>query len=280
MTGLLLATDLSPHADRALDRAALLAAGHGNTLHVLHVVARDLRSGPAYDAAVAAAAGQLDRDIAEAGLPAALALVAMVRAGKPEVAIIQAAAEVGCDMVVMAAAHSDLVVQIFRGSVVHRVVREAPSPVLVVRRRARQAYRRIVVAVDLSMPSRRALELALRLLSGPAMAAAEITVVHACAVSSPPNQQMEQRTRIEDMLGGALARHASAGGTAPGRTEIIVAPGVPEQVVAEAVDRQRAELVVAGTMGIGAVANLLLGSTAEALLATLPCDVLAVRAAD
>ena len=71
MTGLLLATDLSPHADRALDRAALLAAGHGNTLHVLHVVARDLRSGPAYEAAVAAASGQLDRDIAEAGLDVA-----------------------------------------------------------------------------------------------------------------------------------------------------------------------------------------------------------------
>ena len=280
MTGLLLATDLSPHADRALDRAAMLAATHGGTLHVLHVVAPDLLSGPGLDRAMQAAAVLLHDDIAEAGLPAELKLVELVRTGEPDDAIVQAAREAGSTMLVLSAPHSDLLVQIFRGSVLHRVVRAAPCPVLVVRRRARRAYRRIVVAVDLSIQSRRALELALRLLPAAAMAEAAFTLVHASAVTAPPAQQTEQRTRIEDMLAATLARLASEGRTAPGQVEVVVATGSPEQVVAEAAARQHAELVVAGTLGMGGVASLLLGSTAEALLAILPCDVLAVRSPD
>jgi universal stress protein E len=51
-------------------------------------------------------------------------------------------------------------------------------------------------------------------------------------------------------------------------------------VLATEAQRRRAELVVVGTLGLTGAANLLLGSTAETLLATLPCDVLAVRGGD
>ena len=278
MSAILLATDLSPHADRALARAALLAMGRGDGLDVLHVVSRDLMSGPQHAAALAQATEVLRDELAEAGLPEGLAVTPLPRGGEVGQAIVQATKEQGSHLVVLAAPHSDLLVQIFRASVLNTVVRHAPCPVLVVRRRARQDYRRIVVAVDLSLPSRRALELALRLLPGAAMAQATLSVVHAQTTSAPPGEAAEQRARVDDMLAASLGRLAAEGRAAPAATEIVVQTGQPLAVVAEAAARSRAELVIVGTMGLTGAANLLLGSTAEALLATLPCDVLAVRA--
>lgn len=277
MSAILLATDLSPHADRAMARAALLAKASGDALDVLHVVSRDLMSGPQYEAALAQATEALRDELAEAGLPDGLAVTPLPRGGEVGGAIVQAAKEQGSRIVVLAAPHSDLLVQIFRASVLHKVVRHAPCPVLVVRRRARQDYRRILVAVDLSQPSRKALELALRLLPNEAMAQVALTVVNARTTASPPTEAAEQRARVDDMLAASLGRLAAEGRAVPASTEIVMEAGAPMAVVAAVAARSKAELVVVGTMGLTGAANLLLGSTAEALLATLPCDVLAVR---
>lgn len=277
MSAILLATDLSPHADRAMARAALLAMGRSDGLDVLHVVSRDLMSGPQHEAAIARATDALRDELSEAGLPDGLFVTPLPRGGEVGQAIVQATKEQLSQLVVLAAPHSDLLVQIFRASVLHTVVRHAPCPVLVVRRRARQDYRRILVAVDLSLPSRKALELALRLLPNEAMAQVSLTVVNARTTVSPASEAVEQRTRVEDMLAASLGRLAADGRAAPAATEIVMEAGAPLAVVAAAASRSRAELVVVGTMGLTGAANLLLGSTAEALLATLPCDVLAVR---
>ncbi len=280
MPSILLATDLSPHADRALARAALMARGDsqgGNGLAVVHVVGKELRTGPALEAALAEAKAYLGEELAEADLPDGLAVTPLTRAGDAGPEIVAAAREAGSRLVVLAAPHADLLVEIFRRSVLHHVVRHAPCPVLVVRRRARQHWRRIVVGVDLSLPSRRALEAALRLLPGEAMAQAELTVVHARLTAMPPAEVAEQRARVEDMLTAALARLAAEGRQAPASAQAVSVPGGPEGVLAAEVRQRRAELAVVGTMGLTGAANLLLGSTAETLLATLPCDVMAVR---
>lgn len=277
MTTILLATDLSPQADRALARAALLAQSRGEGLAVLHAVGQELRTGPAQAAALAAAEGHLADDLAEAGLPAALAVTRLVRAGEAGPAIVAAAKEAGSSLVVLAAPRADLLVEMFRRSVLHHAVRHAPCPVLVVRRRAPAAWRRIVVGVDLSQPSRRALEATLRLLPAAEMAQVALTVVNARVGTLPPSELAEQRARVEDMLTAALARLATEGRPAPGSVETVIGAGTPEAVLLAEAQRRRAELVVVGTLGLTGAANLLLGSTAETLLATLPCDVLAVK---
>ena len=75
----------------------------------------------------------------------------------------------------------------------------------------------------------------------------------------------------------ALARLAAEGRQAPASAVVVTELGTPEAVLAMEVKQRRAELVVVGTLGLTGAASLLLGSTAETLLATLPCDVLAVR---
>jgi len=278
MTAILLATDLSPHADRAMARAAMLAAELGTGLDVLHVFTRDQRAARDHTAALAQTEERLERELAEAGLPEGLAVNRLVRGGEPGPAIVQVAKEQGSRLVVLAAPHADLLVQIFRASVLHHVVRHASCPALVVRRRARHSWRRIMVAVDLSQPSRKALETALRLLPAEAMAQVALTVVHARGAISPPSELAEQRARVEDMLAASLGRLVAEGRTAPGSAEVLMKQGEPVSTVVAAAAEVGAELVVTGTMGLTGAATLLLGSTAEALLATLPCDVLAVRA--
>ena len=223
MTAILLATDLSPYGDRSLDRAAMLAVERGVGLNLVHVVSRDLMSGEHHAAAVAAAACRL-RELAEdAGLPAGLAVATLARGGEPGPEIVQAARATGSALVVLAAPHADLLVQLFRSSVLNHVVRHAPCPVLVVRGRARRAWRRVLVAVDLSQPSRLALDTALRLLPPAAMAEMALTVVHA-HLAAAPGMAAEEKARVDDMLSASLARLAAEGRPSPG--SVTVGDGV------------------------------------------------------
>jgi len=70
-----------------------------------------------------------------------------------------------------------------------------------------------------------------------------------------------------------------AGHAAPG-TEVHFVAGSPRDVVLEHSKITRANVVVMGVVARGALKRLMLGSTAEQVLDKLPCDVLAVRAAE
>jgi nucleotide-binding universal stress UspA family protein len=56
----------------------------------------------------------------------------------------------------------------------------------------------------------------------------------------------------------------------------MVEPGAPQHLVRDYVQTHGADLVVLGTHGRGALLETLLGSTAEAILSSLPCDALVV----
>jgi nucleotide-binding universal stress UspA family protein len=56
----------------------------------------------------------------------------------------------------------------------------------------------------------------------------------------------------------------------------VAAPGDPVDVIIDAVEAMHAKLVVVGTAGRSRLAQALLGSTAEAVAASVSCDVLLV----
>jgi nucleotide-binding universal stress UspA family protein len=58
---------------------------------------------------------------------------------------------------------------------------------------------------------------------------------------------------------------------------ILIRQGAPADAIREEVRRTGFDLVVAGTRGRTAAANVLLGSVAKVLMEVLPCDVLTVR---
>lgn len=273
MPTIMLATDLSPHGDRALDRAALLAAVRDDTLAVVNVVGQELRTGDSVPVAEAVALAALRRHIDEAELPATLRVTPQVLTGEPEDTLAEAAGAAGAALLVLGGAHADLLERLFRRSVIHQAVRQSPCPVLVVHRRAKRPYRRVLVATDLSLPARRALEFALHLLPG-----CEITLLHAALSDAPPLGADDPKLRLDDLITATVARLAMDGVAPPASVTALVEVGSARNVVPAAAARLNAELVVVGTLGLSGAVGILLGGTAEALIDSLDCDVLAVKA--
>lgn len=144
-----------------------------------------------------------------------------------------------------------------------------------------ERVRCIVAAVDFSPASNRAVEWAA---SVAARRDAQLCLVHAVPffVTTELPLAVTDVTG-EELLVAARARLADSARALQGRvrsviTKAALGPAVP--VVLDAVKRHRPELLVVGTRGLQGWRHVLLGSTAERLLGTVPCPVLAVHEGD
>lgn len=277
---LLLATDLSPRCDRALDRAAQLAKQWRAELLALNVLdptaAPDQilawADGADEDALREVARRQLARDLAGMELQAAMHVA---RSGDTAAAILEVAASADAGLVVTGVARNETLGRILLGSTVERLARTLPQPLLVVRNRARAPYRRIAVATDFSEASRVALTAALRLFPD-----CELILYHAhelpmSGLSTEPAGPLPagpdsaaDAARI--FLNGS--REAARSGVRP-----VIELGEVELCLTRYVREKDIELVVMGAQGRSGIMDILLGSTAARLLDWLPCDTMIVR---
>ncbi|MEW5930248.1 MAG: universal stress protein [Gemmatimonadota bacterium] len=285
---ILAATDLSEASDEVLRAAGALAACTGAELHVMH--AFDLPSAPhaggepptwqgRLDEAERALDAQLRRALPEGVRPASRAVEVYVA----HRAIVERAAAVGADLVVLGPHRRRGGPGEFLGSTADRVVRTSPVPCLVVREHLNLPLHRVVVPFDLSEPSQGALDLALgwgtalagRLDEGGA--ALDVRVVHvlpALFVRDLPSGRAvvgpELHRRVEESL-------ARSGRTADVlvREELLWGEGEADEINGYAAG-ERADLVVLATHGHGLVKRALLGSVASAVARRAPCSVLLV----
>ena len=134
----LLATDGSTPASRALDPAVTLAAETGATLHVLSVVdTADLGLFGGVDAGgvddvLRSAAEAAVADVTERAEAADIDVVPAIRVGSPHREICAYADEADADVVVVGTHGRSGFSRALLGSVAARVIRLAPVPVLVV----------------------------------------------------------------------------------------------------------------------------------------------------
>lgn len=267
---ILLATTLTVHSDRALDRAVALAAGTGAGLRLVHAIEPGILPESYVMENVERAGEEARRDLAECGVDPDPAEIDILL-GDPVQAILGAATVWDADLVVMGLSRETGMTRAFRGTTTAQVARRAPCPVLAVKRRAVRNYGRIVVAVDLQPASAAALEFALAAFPG-----ASFCVLHADESLRPA----EDVAREVALL--ASSRCAAAGLPGPGSAEgpeIVVRAGPAALALPEAIEEWQPDLVAVGTHGRAGMANFLLGSVAEALLDTLAFDFLVVRAA-
>ena len=75
--------------------------------------------------------------------------------------ILRAAADVGADLIVMGSHRKQLLLDIFVGTTIERVIRKGPFPVLMVNNEAQRRYENVLAPVDLSDASVNALQVAL-----------------------------------------------------------------------------------------------------------------------
>jgi nucleotide-binding universal stress UspA family protein len=141
---------------------------------------------------------------------------------------------------------------------------------------AASGCRRILIPIDASTTSRWAV------VTGGQLAeelSARVTLLH---VVVPPIALPSELAMLPDELDALRERGirllASASKSLPAevRWDVSLREGAPAAVIAECARELGADLIVMGTRGMGRIARLLLGSTAEAVIRTATCPVVTV----
>ncbi|MGD9599979.1 MAG: universal stress protein [Steroidobacteraceae bacterium] len=280
MRKLLCATDLSTRADRAVRRAALLARQYAADLLLLHVVDDD-QPKHFVEARLAEARAHLETDAARApGGPGSVAAIEVV-AGHASETIARYARDWNAELIVMGVHRRRVLLDVFVGTTLERVVRADRLPVLVVSSDYPGAYQRVLLALDASAASARAVRTArdFDLLGG------DIAVVHAwepvyagalegagaipeTAAAYAGNWSREAHERLQGFLREV--------GLAVRPFDLQVERGPPFDAIRGAVEKRAPHLLVIGTRGLGGIARALLGSVAEQVLRAIECDILVV----
>jgi nucleotide-binding universal stress UspA family protein len=269
--------DLTATGRRVADRARILAEESGADLRLVHVLE------PVSEAMIEPSLARLMRDHqhAEAGriadwvrertsVPVSLDVVK----GSPSWELTARAKTAA-----LIALGSSTVDPFAVGPVSMRVATMAQSDVLIVRRQPRAPYRKVIAAVDFSEASRVAVEKALQMFPK-----SEITVLYSLPSRFDPvlleagmfREEMDASRAVR--MEAAKDRMLEFTSAWNGSVRTMVTDGPPTETIDEAVRRRGADLVVVGSRGATATRMVLLGTVAEGLVSTAPCDVLVARA--
>jgi len=283
----LAASDFSADAAGAAQRAALLAAEHGATLQLLHVVGTDVlseirdrfrNSDDVQQRLLEEARGRLDALADDVQRLAPVTAERLVRTGNVLGEILTAADH--ADLLVLGAHGVRPVRDLLIGTTAERLLRRSRRPMLVTRQEARTSYRKVLVPVDFSTHSIAALRFAHQLAPN-----ADLLVFHAYA--SPHESKLQETDVSEQLLkqfhidyrGQALSnmenlRDKTA--TPVARTSFSVECGDAKTVVAAKAADYGADLIVLGKHGRSFVDELLLGGVTRHAVARARCDVAVV----
>lgn len=279
---LLLATDLTARCDRAFARAVELSRLWQAPLAIVHVTeavaevdAILLRPPSSWASASAHTARRqrieryLQADLSDAGIAGEV----FVAAGDVATETIRIAAMDGAGMIVTGIAGGGGVLPLLLGRTVDRITHVTRLPALVVKGRVRAPYRKIVVAIDFSETARHMLATTLRFFPH-----AEIILFHAYDVphhgfaGDADALRQSYRARAASDLDAFLAPL----GKDAVRLPRLVEAGSAAELLQDYVGYVGADLVAIGSHGRSAVFDILLGSTAERILADVACDTLLI----
>lgn len=277
----LAATDFSTRSNRALRQAGLLAQSGNGQLHVVHVVDDDQP-----EELVRLEKREAERVLREQmdSMPELLGVEAhpMVVTGDPFDGILRAGAAIKADLIVMGTHRKQLLLDIFVGTTIERVIRKSTVPVLMVNNEAQRKYENVVAPVDMSDASANALRAAL---STGLIGDGGGTLLHAfvalargkmfLAGSDQANIDSyvaSERQRAVDELAAFLV----ANDLQRMRWSLRVEEGEPMEVISRAVSEIRPDLLVMGTHGRSGLLKVFIGSVTEEALRSLDVDILAV----
>lgn len=260
LKSVLVATDLDESSPSALRTAARLATLAGARLHLVHVADQPVPGGES----------RLRELFREAAPDAPGVESAQVVHGMPAEAILDRAAAVDADVVILGPHRRGTGQTGELGSTAASVVRTAPCPCLVTATELRLPLGRVIASIDLSEASSGVLSVALSWTSAlrPRDGKAWLTALH---VTSNPGEDTVQRVREEVQRAGARARGASF-------VEIDeqLGPGSdPAEEILRRAASDSADLLVVGTRGADQPSSAL-GSVSAAVARATPCPLLLV----
>ena len=198
-----------------------------------------------------------------------------VEEGLVEEVVLDAVARERADLIVTGIARSGPLTQIFVGSTVTALARKSAVPLLVVKKKVLDTDERVVVATDMSDPSKDALWVALSWFS-----LRKLVLFHGF---DPPYRGMVDDkagyedqfekvalNQVRDFLEGVSGRDAVT------KFEIVARRGDPVSGLEVLASEADTDLVIAGTHGRTGMLHAFVGSVASRILEGVPCDVLIV----
>lgn len=282
---ILVATDLSPYARNAAERAAYLSKAQQASLDLLYVA----------NPAPFERLKQLvvpDDDLLKRVLDSAgekiHALAAMlfqrydisagvqVAGGSVTTEITRVVQDKHSSLLVCGARGQSVARRLLLGSTVQKMLSRMPCPLLVVKPAPRDAYRTVLVPVDFSPVSLRAIALARRIAPQ-----AEIILLHVYEAPFESSVRFAHidhdtlthyRNVIRKDAVTQLAALSKAAGMPDARQ--IVVHGDPGWRIAEQEQELECDLIVVGKQGTSALEELLVGSVTKHVLNESQCDVL------
>lgn len=273
---ILVATDLSPRADRALRRAVRLAEEHNARLSVLHVL-DDHMPDEMLRLLQPQATQHLERFMQSLAPKVAYDLLPCI--GHPTDTILEMIQDQDPSLVVMGMHRTRPILDSLRETTVQRVVRLTDYPVLVVADTVDHPYQRILAATDFSPSAAAALNLGHMLAPK-----AQITPVNALHI--PYRGRLAGAgADVGDALAASFLSEATqadaswrAGTALPvtlHATQFV--EGSPYGTLKSIAEQGGAQMITAGAHGRTGAHRALLGSLANDLLRDPPCDVLIAR---
>lgn len=294
----LVGVDFSPNSVTALAQAARMAKWNGAKLHVLHVVDALVVSDVA--GAISRSPDELAREVdrhsrallestvRKAEIPSEVAF--HVAVGVPIQEFVRKVRELSADLLVLGVRGASETGH-GTGRLAHRCVRKAPTKVLLVREGRRSAFRTVVACVDFSDNARRAVEQAVRVA---VQDRSELHLLHVyegpwrrlkysgfriASDTESPKFQAQYVEALRAELECAFAPHRADCEGLDVHLDLVEASDYSRGILAHT-QEIGADLVVLGTRGRANLQYVLLGSTAERVVAETHCSVLAIKPAD
>ncbi len=290
-------TDFSKCASHALPHTIDLAERFGAELHLLHAIV--LHEGDPGNAAhpfpnmeelyrvlEEHADAQMKTTLAAHHEPGFKIKRAQLRSISAAGAILDYAAEMDIDLIIMGTHGRRGLRRLLLGSVAEELVRLAPCPVLTVPERTDKTVpgrvRKIVVPVDFSEHARLALAYAKELTD---LFEAEMHLLHVVdEVIYPdfyPPVMPSGGSITEELRGQSLERMKgllAAVADAETEADVHVRAGRAASAIADFAEERDADLVVIASHGLTGISHMLLGSVTEQVVRRAPCPVFTVKA--
>ncbi|PWC87520.1 universal stress protein [Azospirillum sp. TSH100] len=261
---ILLATDLEPKSDRALERAVQLAQWFDAELTALHII--DGNGGRYGCLPLHHIESELQLRIQAArGGDGIRAQAVAVRGDAVEHRVAGYAGLWRPDLLVVGLHQRDRVADLFLASTVERIAIADGTPMLIVRDKPLQPYRRALVPVDFSERSQPSVE-------GARMLMAE-GCLHLLHVADLPETSALDKAQVEHDFRTVLGLWGDGPPDAP-EVGTILLPGSPTRRIVQLARQGSYDLVAMGSARRSGVSRALLGSTASEVIDALPCDVL------
>ncbi len=274
----LCAVDLTPRAQRAVDRAVQLAGRLDADLTLLHVMTPEDLVGRG-----AAAREELASDLASS-TPRGREPAIELRAGDYVPTIAAVAKETGADLIILGSQRRRPAASLI-GTTAERIVALAGRPALIVNLDASLRYRAVVIAAELSDAFVQVVRVAglLRMFEG-----ASVSIVH--GFESPYrgpiyaegfDRQAAQRNldQWERAAKSRLLEKLSSAGADAAGFRFIFQQARPVRAIQRVIRGVQPELLVVGTKDRSVLNRIMQGSTTSDLLRTIECDIL-VAASD